>query len=410
MDYKALKILQISIEVNSGSVGRIAEQIGQTVIESGWESYITYARNNLPSTSEVIRIGSSKDVYFHVLETRIFDNHAFGSVQATKSLIKKIDEINPDIIHLHHLHGYFINIEILFNYLAEKNKPIVWTFHDCWSFTGHCAYFEYVNCSKWIDGCYDCEQKKEYPKSLLFDRSKKNYIEKKALFNSVKNMTIVPVSYWLGDLVKESFLKSYPIEVIQNGIDIDTFTPRLDYQNIKDIYKISDAFIILGVASTWEPRKGLKYFIELDKILPEGYLIVIVGLTKSQQRDLPSSIVGIQRTESLSDLVGLYSMADVFVNPTLEDTFPTTNLESLACGTPVITFLTGGSVESVSEDTGIVVPKGDTQLLLNAIVEIRNKTKSFYTHHCRARAIELYDKKLKFQEYIGLYKRLIDEK
>lgn len=405
-----MKVLQISIEVNSGSVGRIAEQIGQTVIESGSQSYLTYARNNLPSTSEVIKIGTSKDVYFHVLQTRIFDNHAFGSVQPTKNLIKKIDEIDPDIIHLHHLHGYFINIEILFNYLAKKDKPIIWTFHDCWSFTGHCAYFEYVNCNKWVDGCYDCEQKNEYPKSVLFDRSKKNYIEKKALFNSVKNMVIVPVSYWLGDLVKQSFLKNYPVEVIQNGIDIDTFVPRLDYQDVKDRYKINSEFIILGVASTWEPRKGLKYFIELDKSLPEDSLIVIVGLTKSQQENLPSSMIGIQRTESIADLVALYSMADVFVNPTLEDTFPTTNLESLACGTPVITFETGGSVESVSEDTGIVVPKGNTQVLLNAIEEVRNNTKSFYTHNCRARAIKLYNKKIKFQEYINLYKRLIDEK
>jgi putative colanic acid biosynthesis glycosyltransferase len=401
------KILQICIEVNSGSVGRIAEQIGEKIIEEGWGSYITFARNNLPSKSKVIQIGDQWDIYNHVLSTRVFDNHCFSSKNATRKLIAQIELIDPDIIHLHHLHGYFINIEILFNYLEKSNKPIVWTFHDCWSFTGHCAYFEYVGCDKWITGCYKCEQQAEYPKSFIFDRSKQNYLDKNRIFNSVENMVIVSVSHWLGDLVKRSFLKNYPVNVIQNGIDINVFSPKINLNKIREKYKIDKSFIILGVASTWEKRKGLDYFVELDKLIPDTCEIVVVGLSKKQVTQLPKSIIGIERTENVDDLASLYSLADVFVNPTLEDTFPTTNLESLACGTPVITFETGGSVESVNGETGLIVPKEDVKALLCAVEIIISNTKAFYTKKCRQRAVELYDKNLNFEEYIRLYRKML---
>ena len=404
---KQVTILQISIEVNSGSVGRIAEQIGERIVDRGWESYITFARNNLPSKSKVIRIGNKFDVYKHVLTTRIFDNHCFSSERATKKLVEQIKALDPDVIHLHHLHGYFINIEILFSYLAEANKPVVWTFHDCWSFTGHCAYFEYVGCNKWIDGCYSCEQKTDYPKSIFLDRSKTNYHDKKRLFNLVRKMVIVPVSYWLGDLVANSFLKQYPIQVIQNGIDTNVFSPKGDCNAIKQKFGVSKPFMILGVASTWEKRKGLKYFVELDRLIPEDAVIVLVGLSKQQVAELPNSIISLERTENVDDLAALYSAADVFVNATLEDTFPTTNLESLACGTPVITFATGGSVESVSSNTGLITAKKDVESLLLAIATIRKNTKQFYTVACRERAVELYDKNLKFNDYINLYTSLL---
>ncbi len=403
-----MKILQISSRINTGSVGRIAGHIGEKVIDNNGLSFIVYARNNLPSKSTVIKIGTKLDIYKHVLQTRLFDNHSFSSKNATKKLIDHITKINPDIIHLHNLHGYYINIDILFKYLKTRKRPVIWTLHDCWPFTGRCAHFEFVNCEKWKTECYNCPQLHEYPKALFFDKSSFNYNRKKEIFNGVENLTIVPVSYWLGNLVKESFLKDYPIRVIQNGIDIDVFKPNVLSYKTRSKYNITKPFMILGVASNWNGRKGLKYFIELNDMLPSDAIIVLVGISQKQRNALPSSMVGILRTENLAELANLYSAADVFVNPTLEDTFPTTNLEALACGTPVITFETGGSVESVCDDTGFVVPKTDVGALCRKVVIIKDKGKAVYSENCRRKAEELYDRNKKFNEYINLYKTLLN--
>lgn len=404
-----IKVLQISIEINSGSVGRIAEQIGETILANGWSSYITYARNINPSKSNIIKIGSKLDIYKHGIATRIFDNHGFSSITATKRLIKEIKLISPDIIHLHHLHGYYINIELLFQYLKESQKPVVWTFHDCWSFTGHCAYFDYVGCEKWKTQCFACEQKQEYPKSLFFDRSELNYNEKKRIFNSVKNMTIVPVSIWLSTKIKDSFLKEYPCKVIQNGIDLDVFYPRETKNQIIEKYNIKNKYILLGVASTWEKRKGLEEFFKLARIINDDFIIILVGLSQNQINKLPSNIIGIKRTENTEELAMLYSGSDIFINPTLEDTFPTTNLESLACGTPIITYSTGGSVESVNDKTGLIVEQGDVEGIYKAIKKIIENGKKSYSKNCRENAEINFNKHSKFIEYLDLYKSLINK-
>lgn len=398
-------LFQISIEVNTGSVGRIAEQIGEKVLSEGWESYISYAMNCLPSKSQLVKIGTKWDVYVHGLQTRLFDNHCLSSKNATQNLIKEIERISPDIIQLHHIHGYFLNMEVLFNYLATLKIPVVWVLHDCWSFTGHCAYFDYVDCSKWKTECYDCPNKNEYPKSLFIDASRRNYKIKKKLFNLIDNMTIVPVSYWLSNLVKDSFLSKYPIQTIQNGIDIEQFCPQ---GRAKNDLGISSKVCILGVASTWDRRKGLNDFVKLAKIMPNDWQIVLVGLSKKQIRQMPDNILGLERTESVKQLAELYSVADVFVNATWEDTFPTTNLEALACGTPVVTYNTGGSVESVSNETGLIVEKGDIRGLLESILLIINKGRSYYTNQCRDRAVNLYNKNDRFKDYIKLYKKLLE--
>lgn len=404
------KLFQIALESNKGSVGRIAEQIGETVMENGWSSYVTYARESNPSTSEVIRIGTKYDVYRHGIETRIFDNHCFSSKSATKELVKTLKEIKPDVIHMHHLHGYYIHIGVLFDYLKESGVPLVWTFHDCWSFTGHCTHFEFVGCEKWKTQCYECEQKHEYPKSLLFDRSRLNYIDKKRLFTSVENMTIVPVSNWLESKVKESFLGAYPCTVIKNGIDLDVFYPKGSKGLFSEQYGLQDKFIILGVATTWDTKKGFYEFIKLAGMIDESkYAIVLVGLPENLIKKLPKNIIGIKRTENVGQLADLYSAADVFLNPTFEDSYPTTNLESLACGTPVITYKTGGSVESLSADTGIVVEQGNLTEVLHAIEEIKTKGKEFYTADCRRSALENFDKKVKFQDYMKLYNKIVKQ-
>ena len=404
-------ILQISIQINCGSVGRIAEQIGETANNGGWESYITYSRSYLPSKSKIIKIGNKFDTYWHGINTRILDNHCLCSVYATKKLVDKIKQIKPDIIHLHNIHGYYLNMKILFDFLRNNTIPVVWTLHDCWSFTGHCVYFDFIGCNKWITGCYECPQKSTYPASRILDQSRRNYKLKKQLFNSVSNMTVVPVSYWLGELVKNSYLNKYPIHVIQNGVDIDVFHPIIKTDTTQKKYNLENKFILLGVASTWSIRKGLDDFIALGSIIDHTiFKIVMIGLNKNQIKNLPKNIIGIERTENVNELVSLYSVADVFLNPTLEDSFPTTNLEALACGTPVITYCTGGSIESVSEDVGIIVEKRDIEGLYSSVIKIKEIGKKYYSENCRKKAVALYNSKYRYKEYLALYNQLLNKK
>lgn len=403
-------LLQISIEVNSGSVGRIAEQIGQVAISNGWESYITYARNHQLSLSHTIKIGSIGDVYWHGLMTRIFDNHALCSKRATRKLIEKIKIIKPDIIQLHHIHGYFINMKMLFEYLSSVEIPIVWVFHDCWSFTGHCAYFDSVNCDKWKNQCYSCPQKRNYPASVFLDHSKRNYLQKKKLFTSVNNMTIVSVSNWLANLVEESFLKRYSICVIPNAVDINIFTPRTNILDTRLKYGIGSKNILLGVASCWDERKRLEDYVKLADVLPENTLIVLVGLNKKQIKSLPLGIIGIERTENVYELSLLYSMADIVLNLSVEETFGLTTVEGMACGTPGIVYNCTASPELITDETGIIVKKDDIKGVLVAVETILSKGKSYYTIACRKRAVKFYNKDNRFQDYIKLYEKLLNNK
>ena len=298
---------------------------------------------------------------------------------------------------------------ILFNYLATTTIPIVWTLHDCWSFTGHCSYFDFVECNKWKTGCYSCPQKKEYPASIFIDNSKKNYLNKLSLFTSVKNLTIVPVSNWLGNLIKDSFLNKYPLQLIYNGVNLASFSPQIN-QSIKTKLGVGNRLMLLGVASIWEKRKGLDDFISLNKIINPDCVIVLIGLNQKQLKEIPSNIIGISRTEDIQELAEIYSTADLFLNLTYEDNFPTTNLEALACGTPVLTYNTGGSIEAITPDTGFIVEKGDLNAVLAAIDIIKTKGKSAYTSYSRERAVNLYNKDDRYMEYLKLYETLISNK
>ena len=402
-------LFQISIGVNSSSTGRIAEQIGQAVIDQGWDSYITYARNYIqPSTSKTIKIGNTFDAYCHGVNTRLFDNHCLSSTNATKKLIERIKQIKPDIIQLHNIHGYFINMKILFDFLKNIDLPVVWTLHDCWPLTGHCVHFDYIGCEKWINGCYKCPQKKEYPASKLFDRSRKNYDLKKQLFNNVRNMTIVPVSFWLEKIVEKSFLKKCPIKVIPNGVDINIFSPIENTDAMKKKYSIGSKFILLGVASNWEKRKGLDDFILLNNIIDHSiYQIFLVGINKHQQKKIPKGIIGIERTENTSELAALYSVADVHISCSVEETFGLTVVESMACGTPVIVYNHTAMPELVDNSTGFVVEKGDIENLYISIMKIRKNNKKYYSNNCRKKAVTLYNKQDRYKEYITLYNLLL---
>ncbi len=401
------KLIQINTTANWGSTGRIAEEIGLLVQSKGWESYIAYSRGTT-SQSHLIKIGNKKDMYLHGLQTRILDNHGLASRQATCRLVEHLKEIRPDIIHLHNIHGYYLNYPILFNYLKEANVPVVWTLHDCWSFTGHCAYFSYEKCEQWKTGCSQCLYKHKYPRSLFVSRSIQNYKQKKNYFTALRQLVIVPVSEWLSNLLRESFFQHYDIRVIQNGIDLSIFKPsknNLLFQNLHFKY------IVLGVASVWEERKGLNDFIRLRKLLSEDYIIVLIGLTSKQINSLPTGFIGIQRTNNINELASYYSTANVFLNPTWEDNFPTTNLEALACGTPVITYRTGGSIEAVDDKTGIIVEPGNVKQLAEKIQWMCNRTDFEQVRiDCRKRAVELFDKKNRYEDYYQLYMKLIKDK
>lgn len=402
-----MRIVLINATVNSGSTGRIAEDIGLVLMNNGHESYIAFGRGNQPSKSNKIKIGNQWDANWHGVVSLLLDRQGFASRKATKQLINKIEELKPDVINLHNIHGYYVNIEILFDYLKKINIPVVWTFHDCWPFTGHCSYFDSVACEKWKTHCQNCPKKSFYPKSLLIDNSFKNFSDKKQIFNQLDNLHIITPSNWLKNLVKQSFLSKFPVSCIHNGIDLSKFNPVENVEKLIQKWNLKDKIIVLGVASIWDRRKGLDDFISLSNKLSDTYQIILIGLTKKQIAQLPKNIIGIERTESIEELAEYYSLAKVFVNPTYQDNFPTTNIEALACGTPVVTYNTGGSPEAIDKETGIVVEKGNVDELRDAIERVTSaKTEYYDKEKCRKRAEKHFDKNERYQDYLQLFKTL----
>ena len=372
--------------------------------KQGFSPLIAYGRDEANADLNTYKIGSKPDFYRHVLRNFFLGESGFGSKKQTKELIGWIETQKPDLIHLHNIHGFYLQVEDLFEYLKKAKIPVVWTLHDCWPFTGHCAFFDYIECEKYKTGCHDCAiHRSAYPYALFKDNSKIAYRDKRQAFCGVENLTIVTPSKWLGDLVKESFLKEYPVQVIYNGIDLEAFLPM--EQKIDGI--LPDKKVILGVANVWEKRKGLVYFEKLADKLPKEFQIVLVGLSEKQKKDLlkrytKDRLLPLCRTGGVKELAALYSVADLYVNATLEDNFPTTNLEALACGTPVLTFDTGGSKESLDETCGKWVKKGDIDALCQEIVSMTKNGKS--KEACRRKALE-FDATKRFEEYISLYRK-----
>ncbi len=408
-----MRIVEINTVCDTGSTGRIAAGVARIAKQRGHEAFFAYGRGKHPADIQGYKIGNKGDFVIHVLLNFLRGKSGFGSLRVTKKFLRWLDIIHPDVLHLHNLHGFYINVELLFEYIKERNIPVVWTLHDCWPFTGQCAHFDYVGCNKWRTGCYNCPiYRTEYPYSLFCDNSKGNYDKKRGIFSGVNTLTIVTPSEWLSSLVKESFLKNYKIQIINNGIDLIRFRVMNPddgtLERLRVRYSIKkDRRIVLGVANVWTERKGLDSFYQLANNLPMEYLIILVGIKGRVARTIRSGyanrIIGIERTESIDELVCWYNIADVFVNPTLEDNFPTTNIEALACGTPIITYNTGGSPESVDSQCGIVVNKGDIIGLLNAVDSLSGRKKEM-SHICRQKAIQQYDGKKQLAQYIDLMK------
>ncbi|MDD6880996.1 MAG: glycosyltransferase [Firmicutes bacterium] len=404
-----MRVLQINVVSNWGSTGRIAEEIGAKILDKGGVSYIAYSRGRSISSSRLIRIGNTIDMFYHGMMTRIFDLHGLSSTSATERFVRTIQQVRPDIIHLHNIHGYYLNYSILFSFLQNTNIPVVWTIHDCWPFTGHCTYFSSCGCMKWETQCCKCPQKNSYPQSLLFDRSKENYLDKKRWFTSLGDrLTLVPVSDWLSNTIHKSFLKDCNQYRIYNGIDTDVFHPIDDAKClIKDKYKIKQDKIVLGVSNIWNERKGINDFIKLRSLLSDEYVILLIGLNKSQISSLPKGMIGIERTDNVSQLVDIYSAADIYVNFSKEETFGLTTVEAMSCGTPVLVYNSTALPEIVSENTGVIVPLGDVYQAAKEIIHICHADKSEYTLACRDRAIAKFNKLISVAEYFNLYESIL---
>lgn len=394
-------LLQINSVVNTGSTGRIAEQLGVLAISQGWESYIAYGREARESQSRLIKIGSKWDVNFHAIGSILTDRHGLFSKFATNRFLQQVDIIQPDVVHLHNLHGYYINVPMLLRYLKQKNIPTVITMHDFWLMTGHCAYIN-QSCDRWKTGCGNCPRLNQYP-AAKFDNTKANWKWKASLFVDMPNVTLVPVSYWLGRYVDESLLKNVKQNVIYNGIDTNVFKP---FDGGASVVGVDwSKFTIMAIATRWTEANGYQDVMKLSSIIPDNSQIIMVGLDEQQMSNLPKNIIGFCKTESFTQLQELYTKSDVIFNPNREVTFGLVTVEAMACGTPAIVLRDTAGEEIVDEQTGFVV---DTiEGVIDLIPRIRALEKKKMSDACRFRVNELFNADKQYQKYIDLYNAVI---
>lgn len=393
-------IVQINLSCSWGSTGKICDSVSRLLTEKKIENYTFYTYNDPKRCANYIRYGDFVYTKLQALKSRIFGNYGFNSFFATRWLLKKLDKIKPDIVHVHNIHSHDCNFETLFRYLKEHGIKVVYTFHDCWAFTGYCPHFAMAKCENWLHGCGNCVLRRRY--SWFFDKSAKNFEKKKNALAGL-DMTVVTPSLWLADLTKKSFLKEHEVEVINNGIDLSVFKPT--ESSFREARQLKNKKIILGVAMGWGRAKGLDVFIRLAEILPNDYQVVLIGTNDKVDTLLPENIISIHRTQSEKELAEIYSAADVFVNPTREENYPTVNMEALACGTPVVTFRTGGSPEIIDENCGSAVECDDFDGLLKEIIRICTD-KPYAKEACINKA-KGFDKNERFKEYVELYERII---
>lgn len=396
-----MKILQINGVCGIKSTGRICTDLAEVLKENGHECLIAYGRETVPEkySSLAFRIGTDNDVKLHGLKARFFDAAGFGSKRATERFIEEIREYDSDIIHLHNIHGYYINIEVLFNYLKESGKPIVWTLHDCWAFTGHCSHFTSAECERWKTGCFDCPQKRAYPSSFFLDRSKQNWEKKRKIFTGFEKLVCVTPSEWLAGLVRQSFLGDYNVLAIPNGVDLSVFKPTKS--DFRKRYGLENKKIILGVATAWSESKGIREFEQLSMMLDDSFKVVLVGITPERlSAEAAEKILCIPRTDSVEELAGIYTAADVFVNAGKEETMGLTTVEAMACGTPVVVSNLTAVPEVVTFDGGIVLKSLNAEEIAS---EIRQVLAGDFNPRKNA---EKYEKKQQYLKYLDLYKQL----
>ena len=406
-----MKVLRITTEVNRSSIGRTTEQLGKYVMAEGWESYIAWGRADGQSASHKIHIGNKLEVYTHVLLTRLFDLHGYGSYFATKRFVSELKRLKPDIIHLHDIHGYYINLSVLFNYLKESKIPVVWTHHDCWAFTGHCGFYSSADCEKWKTGCHHCPLYKNYPGSWFIDGSARNYKHKQQLFTSLDRVYNIGVSEWMCNELSGSYMNNYPIMRIYNGIDTDLFKPHTEVSfAVRKKYNLGEGILLTAVATAWGERKGLSDYLKLRAMLGDKYTIVFVGAPQSLIEALPDGIVAIERTDNINELVDIYSASSIVMNLASAESFGKTTPEGLACGVPSIVYNCTASPELVDDKTGIIVERGDINGVKTAIETIMKWDKETTQRNCRKRALKLFNTNRNWAEYIELYKSIMSNK
>lgn len=402
-------LLQINTVINHGSTSHIVEDIGSAVMEAGWESYIAYGRYKGVSASRTIRVGSMAGVLFHVLVTRLADAHGMASRLATKKLIRQIEKIRPDIIHLHNIHGYYLHIGMLFRFLEKAGIPVVWTLHDCWTVTGHCPHFSTVGCDRWQTQCHHCPRRGAYPASWLVDNSRRNYLKKKYLFTLPRKMVIVPVSDWLAGVVSRSYLNKYPLRRIHNGRDTSVFHCKgIDLRAIREKYGIGDRFMIMGVATRWTDEYGFGDFLELAKRLDQDEVILLVGLSKKQIAKLPGNIIGIEYTHDIRELAGLYCCAGLFFNAAREATFGLVTVEAMSCGTPVMVYDSTACAEVVGPGAGFILPGRDFDHMRQIITRVKSEGKQAWSVAARNHAVAFFDNRDRYKEYLCLYNDILN--
>ena len=396
-----MKVYLINTVCGVGSTGKITAALLHLLKEKGHEGRIAYGVGEAKAVApgESFRIVSGTQYYAHNLLSRLTGREGLYSTARTKALVADIRRYDPDVIHLHNLHGHYLNYEVLFRYLAEAGKRVVWTLHDCWALTGHCTHFMAVGCEKWKHQCENCTQLRQYPQCYTRSDVSGNYRKKKAAFTSVPDLTLVTPSRWMAQQVQASFLGDYPVQVIHNGIDLSVFRP-VD-SGFRKKYHCEDKFILLGVSFGWGARKGLDVFIELAKRLDERYQIILVGTNETVDRQLPENIISIHRTQNQQELAEIYTAADLLVNPTREEAFGLVNAEAMACGTPVLTFRTGGSPEVIDESSGAVVECDDIDAMEAQIRRI--EAERLYTAEACMKRAAAFNVSERFEEYIRLY-------
>lgn len=400
-------LLQFNVYANCASTGRLAEDLGDVALKAGWKSYIAFGREFRPSHSELIRVGTKLDVYAHVLKTRLFDRHGFGSERATKKLIKQIDDIKPDVIQFQNVHGYFLNLPVILSYIAEKNIPLIWSLHDCWSMTGHCAHFALNGCEKWKEECNHCPLLKDYPNSWGWDSSKRNHREKKKLIEAIPRLTIVSGSEWLANIAKQSYFKNRDIRVIPDGIDTEIYSPKSGVDELRKQHRLENKFVILASGTVWPPYKGLADYAKLRHVLSNEYAIVIVGMQPKEIRSLPKGLIGIPRTKTPEELARWYSAADCVMSLSRLESFGLTPVEGFACGSPAIVYNCTSTPELITPETGFVAEVGNIDDVKAKVEKMREIGKSSYAKRCREIALEKYDRNVCFNQYLSLYEDLI---
>lgn len=391
--------------INYASTGTIAINIAKEARKAGFDMHLFFRNSregNKRKEDDQELIGSWLDKVISERLCYITGYNGSFNTFNTRALIRRLDEIKPDLIHLHSLCDSFVNIQMLFEYIIEKDIPVIWTLHDNWPFTGRCAQ---NRCSKWQEGCGNCPHKDYYPGTLFLDHSASVLKKRSELYNRIKDLTVVTPSKWLGDLAGKSILKKYPVKVINNGIDLSVFHPT--ETDFRERYHLEDKYILLGLAYYWDDSKGLDVFLELSRRLPENFQIVLVGTNDEVDKLLPENILSIHRTSSREELVKIYSASDLFINPTRDENYPTVNMEAIACGLPVLTFATGGSAEIISETTGSSVKTGDIDEMERQILRIE-KERPFKKEDCLKHA-QNFAMEDKFREYVELYKKVLGQ-